>query len=461
MPKKMLIGKDSFVNALSNMGECTDNIINHTQYTIFRYTRDYHTLNALYRNNWIIKKIVNTVADDMTKNWIKFNADIVDEQQERLSTLFRRTKTKTKISEALYWSRLYGGSGALMLIEGEGNNLIEPLDLNRIMPNAYKGLFVLDRWSGIYPSIELISDINDPDFGLPEYYYIRNLENTSMVQTKVHHSRLLLFRNRKLSSWEEQGEMYWGASELDHIIEELKKRDNTSWNIATLVFQANLLVNKVDGMDILASLGDTNAQSDLYNLKSAIAKMRSASSVLVCGQNEDYSNLQYSFSGLAEIYKTFMLDISGAAEIPATKLFGRSPEGMNATGDMDMQNYYEKIKMEQEKALAENLDKLLPIIFMSEFGTVDNALNYEFEPVYVPSESEQADLIGKKTAAVSLAYQDGALSIKKYLMELQKMAKQHNMFTTITDEDIAKAPDELMATSEITPELDLSKEVSL
>ena len=36
--------------------------------------------------------------------------------------------------------------------------------------------------------------------------------------------------------------------------------------------------------------------------------------------------------------KTFMTWISGAARMPATKIFGKSPAGMNATGESDSEN---------------------------------------------------------------------------------------------------------------------------
>ncbi|MCG6197883.1 DUF1073 domain-containing protein, partial [Anoxybacillus sp. LAT_38] len=77
---------------------------------------------------------------------------------------------------------------------------------------------------------------------------------------------------------------------------------------------------------------------------------------------------------------SFMLDIAGACQIPVTKLFGRSPAGMNATGESDMQNYYEVIQQQQESILGPVLDKLLPIMCMSEFGAIPDDLEYTFNP---------------------------------------------------------------------------------
>ena len=73
----------------------------------------------------------------------------------------------------------------------------------------------------------------------------------------------------------------------------------------------------------------------------------------------------YSFTGLSDIYDQFMLDMSGAAEIPATKLFGRSPQGLYATGESDLKNYYEMIAQMQERILRPALEKLLPVMALS------------------------------------------------------------------------------------------------
>ena len=62
---------------------------------------------------------------------------------------------------------------------------------------------------------------------------------------RVHHSRVLRFIGRELPYMEMQRESFWGASELEHIWDELQKRSATSANIAQLVFQANITTLKM------------------------------------------------------------------------------------------------------------------------------------------------------------------------------------------------------------------------
>jgi phage-related protein (TIGR01555 family) len=439
---------DAFANPLARLGMIgSNNLLATTQYPLTRLTRDYNLMTALYRNSWITKKIINTVADDMCKNWFSITAELTPEQTDRYNKLEQRTHVKEKILETIYWGRLYGGAGAVMLIKGHEEILDEPLDLDDVMPNSFKGLMVLDRWSGIFPGTELITDIEDPEFGMPLYYEIRDLVQEKIL-TKVHCSRILRFIGRPLPFWEDQTEMHWGASEMEHVFEEMAKHDNTSWNIAALVFQANVLVNKVNGLDQVFGSTDPEMQMQLYNLKTAQNQMRNNNAMMVIGDKDSLETLQYTFSGLDKILEIQMYDVAGAAEIPVTRLFGRSPSGMNATGESDEQYYYDGIGSKQEKVLRPQINKYLPVAFMSEFGFVPDDLNHQYNPMQTPTQEKIAELVGKKVECITKAYVSGLLSQKMGLKELHELSYTTNMFSSITDEDI-EAADNSMDNGEI------------
>ena len=443
---------DSFTNELARLGNvASENFMTATSYPIQRLTRNYNLMNSLYRNSWIAKKVINTVPDDMVKNWIQLNAELKPEQLDRYQKLEDKAKIKEKILEGLYWGRLYGGAACVIMIEGDEDDLDEPLDIEKILPNSFKGLLVLDRWSGIYPGTEKIVDPNDPDFGLPETYMIRDAETGEAVIQRIHHSRIIRFVGRKLPFWEEMAEIYWGASELEHVFDELVKRDNTSWNIASLVFRANLLINKVDGMEQLAAIEDPDAQRDFYNLKSAQNKMINNQSMAVIGTNDDLMSLQYSFAGLNDIYESQMMDIAGSCEIPVTRLFGRSPAGENATGESDLQNYYDMIAQLQQSKLKPALQKLIPIMFMSEFGFVPDDLGIKFNPIATPNEQVLANITQYKVQAIKDIYEAGLITQRTAMQELHTMSDTLGIFTNITDEDIEKANDELELPGENIP----------
>lgn len=77
-------------------------------------------------------------------------------------------------------------------------------------------------------------------------------------------------------------------------------------------------------------------------------------------------------------------------------MFGRSPAAMNSTGESDMQNYYDLIGQKQESQLTPAIDKLLPIMFMSEFGYIQDDLDWDYNPLATQSEGDLADIVDKK-----------------------------------------------------------------
>lgn len=432
------VSMDAFQNVLARLGAGTPNLLEGTDYPMTRLTQNFQLMNSLYRSHWIVRKIIDTIPEDMVKNWINITTQLEPDQIKRFDKLQRTTRIQRDILQGLKWGRLYGGAAAVIIIDGHEDILDQPLDYDMIMPGSFKGLIVGDRWSGITPGETLIEDVSSPDFGLPEFYEW----NTDNFTVRVHHSRILRFTGRELPYIEKCAEVGWGASEVEIIFDELKKRDNTSWNIAQLIFLANLRVLKMADLGELLAVGDEQSQKDLYNTVRAQNWLMSNMGIYILNKDDDFDTKQYTFSGLNDIYESFMLDVAGAAEIPVTKLFGRSPAGFNATGESDSKNYYETVEQKQTAQLEPVLDKLLPIMFISEFGAVPDDLDYDFNPIGTPSESELSDIVDKKSNAMINVFNAGLISQKIALKELKEMSETTGMFTNITDEDIDKADDD-------------------
>lgn len=434
--------KDSFQNPLSRTGVFMPNLMEATQYPLTRFTRDWQTINSLYRSHWVVRRIIDCIPEDMIKGGYKILSQVAPDSIKKVITCDRTTHTTRKILEGLKWGRLYGGAGGLIMIDGQEDMLDKPMDLDMIMPGSYKGLLILDRWSGITPNDDLVKDPSDPEFGLPDTYTVTS--DVLPLGIKVHHSRIVRFMGRPLPYLEQLAETYWGASEIEHIFDELRKRDNVSWNIAMLTFMANLRVMKLEGMGQILAVGNQQAQEDLYNTMQAMNTMMNNNSIQILGENDSYESHQYTFGGIGETYDRFMMDLAGAAETPVTKLFGRSPAGLNSTGEGDMQNYYDTIEEKQENELRPAYDKLLPIMFVSALGGVPDDMDYEFNPVRRAPETEMADLASKNTDSVTKAFQAGLISQRTALKELRQQSELTGMWSNITDEDIEKADDEVM-----------------
>lgn len=286
-----------------------------------------------------------------------------------------------------------------------------------------------------------MEDITDPEYGLPDFYNVTDPVSGHMIN--IHHSRCIRFLGNELPYWEQVSELYWGASVIESVFDELKKRDNVSWNIAQLTFMANLRVLKMQDLGQTLSATDPRSQEELYRTLSAQNWLMSNMGMQIMDAADGLETHQYTFGGLADCYQQFIMDISGAAEIPVTKLFGRSPSGLNATGESDLQNYYDMIGEKQESILRPVLNKLLPPFLMSLFGAVPDDLDFDFNPVSEPTDKERSDLAKSGTENVVSAVNAGLVSKRAGLKELKQQSERTDVWTNITDEDIEKASDDI------------------
>lgn len=429
---------DAYNNAPANLGANSTNLANAANYVMERFTWDYWTLNILFRNNWIAKTIIEKPANEMLKNGFEIQSQIEPDKIDKIMNTWTRTKSKDKFLKCLKWARLYGGCIMVPLIEGQ-DDLSKPLNYDSIMPDSYKGAFLIDRWSGVSPSVSLVDDINDVDWGQPEYYLIS--DNTTGKTYNIHHSRIIKMIGRELPYWEEIAENYWGASELEHIYTELKKRDDTSANISFLIFLANIRVFKMDGLSQMLTIGDQQAAQRVFNTMKTMNMLMCNTGTLAMDKDDSMEEHGYSFTGINDVYESFMLDISGAAEIPIDKLFGRSPTGFNS-GAETLQNYYDTIQEKQETYVRGPLEKLIKIITMSSLGEIPDDMEIVFNPVRRPAELEKADLASRQSQPIFDAYGAGLIDKATALKELKGQSSVVGIWSNITDEMINKAKEE-------------------
>lgn len=428
--------KDAFSNPIARLGVGTQDLLQATEYPLTRMTQNHQLLTSLYRENWIAQNIISTIPDDIVRKWYTLQS-ITPEQMEELQKLERIVHLRKSILEGMYWGRLYGGAAGLILIKGQ-NNLSEPLDYGFILPDTFLGIHILDRWSGIYPESEIVADIADPDFGLPKYYSIRD-EETGVMVSRVHHSRIVRFIGRELPYYEKIAELYWGESELEAIYHELVKRDNVSSNIAALTFRANINYMETDSLDQMLAVNNVEAQRRFWNTLQAQSVIESNFGTRLVNKGDAIHNTQYTFTGLPEVYDRVMMDVAGAARTPVTKLFGRSPAGMNATGESDMNNYYDYIDGLRENYFRPILEKILPIMALSAWGEIPENIQIDFPPLQTPDSEELATIAEKKTQSILSVYQSDLMDAATAKKELKGLSEEIGLFHKITDEDIKQS----------------------
>jgi phage-related protein (TIGR01555 family) len=432
---------DMFSNVLARTGLGTPSLLETTAYPLTRLSYYWWTLLALYRNHWLVRKVVDAVADDMFKNWITITSELPPKALDKFDTVLSDTSTIEKLTTTMKWGRLFGGAAALIVIDGDEDRLDEPLVADDVMPGTYKGLIPFDMWSGIHPDTEVNNDVSVPtDFGLPQYYVVTTETAKSF---RVHSSRIVRFIGPDVPYWEKQAQMRWGISVVEVFFEELRKRDNTSWNMANLVFRANLISLKTQDLaQMLSGVGASqmNQQRFLAAME-ALNQSMSSQGLVILPEKGGMEQHAYSFSGLGEVYMHFKEDICAATGYPYSRLFGKPSGGLGTTNEGDEATYYDNIGMEQKTKLDPQLKKLLPIVANSVWGKQPKDFKWIYRPVRTLGDKERIDMAVAVTTAVIDVRNSGDISQKTVLQELAQQSDTTGVWTNITQEMIEAADD--------------------
>jgi len=393
---------DALVNLVANLGTQRDKSAATTYAAPF--WPDDALLNA-YRGAWMPRKIVDVPALDATRNWRNWQAKGVDitgieAEEKRLGVRAAVLKTLTR-------ARLFGGA-AIFIGTGDAD-LMQPLDPARIGRGGLRYLTPLNRRQLSVSAIGL--DPTTPFFGMPERYTL----SSSTGAVDIHPSRLVIMAGAEHPDPELQsGQNYgWGDSVLTACMEVVKSSDSTLANIVSLVFES-----KVDVFSIphfMENLGSADYRSRMIERFTLAAMTKGINGALVIDAEEKYEQKSASFATLPEILMGVVQLVCGAADIPATRLLGQSPGGLNSTGQADLQNYYARIGALQSMQLTPAMEILDECLIRSALGDRPPEVFYDWASLWQTTAEERAS-IGKiaaetiKTLRETQLYPDDALS---------------------------------------------------
>src|SRR5579862_9833701 len=127
--RKPVVLGDSYQNVPARTGVGTPNLINAGNYPIIRITEDYPLILSLYRGSWIVRRIVDTVANDMYKDFPLIDSQLTPEQVQAFDRVIQKTQTVKRLRSAAKWGRLFGGAACIIVIDG-ADDLMEPLNID-------------------------------------------------------------------------------------------------------------------------------------------------------------------------------------------------------------------------------------------------------------------------------------------------------------------------------------------
>jgi hypothetical protein len=429
---------DSFVNFSQSLGMGADNPMSSSSYGFNPITRIRTQLEWIHRGSWLGGVAIDVVAEDMTRAGVDVLGGMDPAEMETLNEAVTTLGIWSKIKENTQWSRLYGGSIAVMLIDGQDPST--PLRLERVGKGQFKGLLVLDRWM-VEPSLtQLVTELG-PDLGNPMFYTV-TADAPALPRAKIHYSRVIRQVGITLPYWQRVQENLWGLSVIERLYDRMVMFDSATTGAGQLVYKSYLRTVKIKGLRELIAAGGQMYQG-LVNQINFMKRYQTLEGITILdGEDEMTEGGANGFGGLAEALTQFGQQLSGALQIPLVRLFGQSPSGFNS-GDSDIRLYYDDIKQQQESCLKVGLTRIYRAIAQSEGLKVPDGFKIEFRSLWQLSEKEKSEIAVNNTNAVTQAQEAGLISDKTAAKELRQSGHQTGVFTNITDEEIESMSDDL------------------
>lgn len=400
------------VNVFTGMGTSRDRTV-HTQVAASSPFLSENELDQLYMNSWLCRRVVNLHASEATRTgWdIGLGADSkkARKQSDALIAAGDRLKLRKHVRHALQMARLHGGAVAIMLLD-DGREPEEPVNLKRL--RRIKGLHVLDRWR-IWPAPGWSG------IGMPELYEFNTNRDADLARqgmtgsrtVKIHASRVLRFEGEEVP-WRWKSHFnWWGLSVLQPIWGVFSRYETGQNSAASLLHDFDQFIHKIPGLGQMIASGQQEA---LTNRLEVNQMGRSVYRAMLLDANEDASFLTRSAAGVSDILDRLVQEVTGASQLPHTKLWGESPSGLGADGRSEDRNFAQDVAEYQEDMLQTPLqDFYKTLMACSEgpfTGEPPDDWRVVFRPTFVMTDDEAADLRQKVAASDSQYIQNGVLA---------------------------------------------------
>ena len=444
--------QDGYTNLLNKYGTGQDNSIAYG-YTAEPTVTDLELV-RLYEGNGLFAKIIDRPSEESVKHG--FDIDFGDEDiSEYVDYRLDELEFEDKFATAEKWARLYGGSIIVMLCD-DGRGLEEPLDWNNVTTieelRVFERAVVQADYTTMYNFRFNDSLDNDVPLGQPEYYHIYSMYG----YFKVHYSRCLIFRNGRLPEHTTNTlYRYWGMPEYVKISRALRECVTSHEDGVKLLERS---VQAIYKMKNLAQLLSTDSGEDKVLQRLQVIDMARGilNSIAIDNDGEDYDYKTLPMSGVKDVIDTTCNMLSAVTNIPQTILFGRSPAGMNSTGESDLENFYNMVENIQKQNMKANARTLIDLILKQGMieGKIPEIPKYKmkFAALWSLSESEQATIAQQKAATEQTKAQTAQIYIDSGVLDPSEVRKslategEFNIEEVITEDDLNLPEDTFLPT---------------
>lgn len=425
---------DAYGNKLEATGT-DDKVKSFTNYGLSNDTLNWTLWLALYNDSWVFKRAIDKPAEDEIRCGITIQGD------GDYDNVYRRLKKhRFDLINLLRWGALFGGSIACLMFDNvEDEEYAEPMRYEKIKKSKTCRMYVVDRWYGVAPSTDTVTDMNSLDFGKPKYYDVTLADGNTV---RFHHDYVLRYEHRTAPQLVKCGMLQgWGYAEGSHIVNELMRDDQIKASIQSLIDKSLIEVIKMSGMRGVFMGADQDNENQLRKRLEMVNWGRTFNSLTFLDKDDEYSQNTFSgLSGLADILEKNMWLISSALEMQGI-LFGDLKGGFSQD-QLALERYDETINGRCESYVRPVIEKLLSIFYKVE--NIEEKVEFTFNSLLdKQQDKETIESLKNFTELANTLLDAGVIDTQQFARALQKYTQDHTVDFGLTDDVIEGMKDKM------------------
>lgn len=402
--------RDAYGNTLEAIG--TDNKVEtFTNYGLSNDTLNWPLWLALYNDSWVFRRAIDKPAQDEVRAGITLQGEA-----DFTKVYTRMQKFRFELIQLLQWGALFGGSIACLLFDNVADkDYAYPLSVDRVRKAKAMRMYVVDRWYGVAPSDDTVTDMASLDFGKPMYYDVTMADGHTI---RFHYSYVLRYEHRTAPKLVKNGLLQgWGYAEGSHILNELSRDDKLKASIQSLIDKSLIEVIKMSGMRGVFMGADADNEQQLRKRLEMVNWGRTFNSLTFLDKEDEYSMNSFTgLSGLSDLLDKNMWLVGAALEMQGV-LFGDMKQGIGSD-DQALERYDETINNRCENYVRPVYSKLLAIFFAME--NIKVPVEYTFNSLLMTKHKEEHVAALKTfTDLCSQLLTDGVITVSQYAKALK------------------------------------------
>lgn len=371
---------DGWSNLFTGVGTSMDKRMQTTFTTAPRLS--WQQLEELYVGDGIARRIIDLATKEMTRKGFEVEGDT----DGKMVAAMKKKGLAVACRELLRWSKLYGGALGVLGIDDGASSLTAPLRENRIQ--AVYDMQVYNRWRTWWTPADLYQDPTSPKYMTPQWYTVSPILSTPF---RVHESRTVRMDGLAVPDVYRIKNLGWGDSIIQAVYDKLRAMFSVYADAESIIDD---FVTSVMSVKNLSNLIQTDAGVKVVKDRINTLDMSKhiLNTLMMDADLETFQKHASSVAGLPDLLDRYAGVVSAVTGMPVTILMGRSPAGMNATGESDFQGWYDSLAADQEDVMTPALQRLVYLLSIAEDTRTKLAPNWgiKYKPLWQLSDVEEA-----------------------------------------------------------------------